>query len=342
MYSFMLVDISLSMTCFFGTMPTARSRFRRVLYALCISLSFRLFIGSKEGLTEALQRLFGGIVDMHTKNEDGQMLPTDDYKISDIVNKITAHAIPPEAEECKQQFLKLLTFEINWTLPLLHNLKKLAVKCMNLQSSYGIEVTSNMILILIRPQIETASKRVWGTCLAPGVQKLNKDYPVGTVVTKEQFDNAMQMLEPYDKLRNLKEATDLNVSLQPTLGQAHAVGNDVFSTLINSGFINSSAFEAQDAYDTDTEDEDNGEGFEVVSQVSGLTKASVSSKQVDTVQAILKQRQEAKKKAAAAKKKKAAAGCPHCAFLGMTKLHTDTGTTHPPGITPVRRVVAIH
>lgn len=294
--------------------------------------------GSKEGLTDTLERLFGDIVTMNITNEDGQNLSTDDYTIKDIVDKIKDHAIPPESNECLQQLLKLLGFTINWSIPLVSNMNQLAVKCQTLQTSYGVNLTANIVLVIIRPQIEAASKLVWGNCLAPGVQKLNKDYPIGKVITDKQFDAAIAMLDPFDKLRNLKEATDVNVPIQPTMGQAHAVGHEVFSNLLNSGFMTRSAFEAQDAYDTDTEDEDNGEDFEVVSQVSGLTKASVTSKQVDGVRALLKKRQDAKKAAAAKKKAGAASastgnGCPHCAFAGLTKINEKTGTTHPPGIT---------
>ena len=151
-----------------------------------------------------------------------------------------------------------------------------------MSTTYGASLDANTIMLILRPQLVLASKQPWGTCLASGIQVLNKQYPIGNILTAKQLKSALALIYKFDKQRTLSETTDINVHLQPTLGQAHAVATNsassvkdmeshILAELIQGGFINQSAFEAHDAFSSD--DDDDGDDYEVVSQVSGLTKA---------------------------------------------------------------------
>ncbi len=296
-------------------------------------------LGSKEGIKDALVRIFGNVAHLATHDDEGIELSVDEYNIYSIISQIYRTAIPPEPKECLQQLLNLLGFIVNWSIPLQQNVEKLAVRNQKMTTSYGATIDANTMMLILRPQIVLASKQPWGTCLAQGVHLLNNKYPIGTIFTTKKLQHALAMLYKFDMQRTLSETTDIHGDLQPTLGQAHAVSTSaedlkqsVIAELLQGGFINQSAFEAYDAFSSDDDEED--EEYEVVSQVSGLTKASTASKShLTTAQAILKKRQAAKadgssKKAAPKNTADTSSGraCPHCAFIGHTK-------KHPAGVT---------
>ena len=311
------------------------------------------FLGLKEGVIVILGNIFGQeVVQLITCDDDGTEKEIDEYSVYDVVLKIYNQAIAPTATECSMQYYQALSFKINWRHPFAHNYAALVHQNQQRTASYGCPLHANVIMLILRPQIVAASQQLWGQCLAEGVREINNTYPVTEEIDDDDLADIVDIVNKFDAQRDLQQAGTIDavspfatpaapsIHKEMAASVADATADRIMTTLMGHGFNSTSAFEDDDAYST--EDEENA--FEASSLVSGLTKGSAASKatldrQIAEATAILEKKKAEKKKKRTATTAKTPGdastaattttgnGCKHCAFLELTN-------PHPPNVTP--------
>ncbi len=119
-------------------------------------------IGAKEGVVEALTAPVGtNITNSVLCTSDGDFKSVDEYTVHEVMQAAYENADCPPMIDVLEQLIKVLHYTFDFRKKISANME-LIQNLANRMSAYGIEVGTPLIVLMLLPNIKTATKHKYG------------------------------------------------------------------------------------------------------------------------------------------------------------------------------------
>jgi hypothetical protein len=119
-------------------------------------------IGAKEGIVKALTAFVGtNITDSMLRTSDGDFKSVDKYTVHKVMQAAYENADCPPMTDVLEQLIEVLHYTFDFRKKIGANME-LAQNLANRMSTYGIEVGTPSIVLMLLANIETATKHKYG------------------------------------------------------------------------------------------------------------------------------------------------------------------------------------
>jgi hypothetical protein len=126
------------------------------------NVAAQAMIGAKEGIVEALTTLVGtNITDSVLRTSDGDFKSVDKYTVHEVMQAAYESADHPPMTDILEQLIEVLHYTFDFRKKISANME-LIQKLANRMSTYGIEVGTPSIVLMLLTNIETATKHKYG------------------------------------------------------------------------------------------------------------------------------------------------------------------------------------
>jgi hypothetical protein len=187
-------------------------------------------IGTKEGVMEAFIKIVGtDTLDAVLKDADGSGLKSvDEYNLYDLKEAIISGANRPKAPDVLAQLIAAIAMPYDFRKKIATNFEAQKAKASKVQS-YGIAITTSMLVLAILANIEAAQKEDWGREFQPAMQAIPKKYNYNYVHDDASLNDVLTKLAAADSVRNLREVPEPNEETAQAVSEQLALLQNMFS-----------------------------------------------------------------------------------------------------------------
>jgi hypothetical protein len=144
------------------------------------------------------------------KDADGSGLKSvDEYNLYELKEAIISGANRPKAPDVLTQLIAAIAMPYDFRKKIATNFEAQKAKASKVQS-YGIAITTPMLVLAILANVEAAQKEDWGCEFQPAMQAIRKKYNYNYVHHDASLNDVLTELAAADSVRNLREAPKPN------------------------------------------------------------------------------------------------------------------------------------